>query len=335
MAVTIADIARLVGVSQSTVSRVLNTPEQVKPATREKVLQAMEKHNYIYNALAGSLSRKRTQTLGVIIPTITNPIFAVSTKGMQDTAAKRGYSILLGSTDYSPALEYEIVKLFHAKQVDGIAFTGIPLDPRTADYLHASEVPHLITWDLAEDDKAACVTFDNQSAGCRVVDYLVSMGHIRIAMIAGIFAETGRAYKRYLGYREGLEKARLKYDDRLVIQKEYTIAAGQEAMTHFLHTQNRPTAVFCGNDILAYGAMTAIKKQGLRVGNHISVVGFDDLEMSTVFDPPLTTVRIPGYKMGELGATELIDSIEGKRREMVQHVLETEIIVRASVSSPG
>ncbi len=332
--VTISDIAKLVGVSRATVSRVLNEPDKVKPETRDRVQRAMAAHDYVYNALAGGLSTKRTHTLGLVIPTITNPVFAVSTKGIQETAGRRGYSILLGSTDYSAAMEFELVKLFQVKQVDGLIFTGAPAAETTAAYLKRCALPYVVTWSLVGEGEASCVSFDNVRAARHAVDYLVSMGHRCIGMIVGRFSETGRAERRWQGYRQSLAHHGLVEDERLVIQSEYTVAGGRAAMVQLLRLENRPTAVFCGNDILAYGAMAAVRDKGLAVGRDVSIVGFDDLDMSPVTDPPLTTVRIPGHRMGVLGAERLIDLIEGRVTGTLQQTLETDLIVRQSVMPP-
>lgn len=334
MTVTIAEIARFVGVSQATVSRVLNAPHLVKQETRRKVLNAIEKHNYVYNAIAGGLTKKRTATLGLVIPTITNPIFAVSTKGIQEAATNCGYSILFGSTDYSYDRELELVTLFHQKRVDGIVFTGAPGNEKTREIMKRLEMPYLVTWELGQDKSTFFVAFDNVKSGRQATDYLISLGHRRIGMVAGRFSETSRAYKRWLGYKQSLENHNIPYDEKLVIKKEYTISAGKEAMGRLLRMPDPPTAVFCGNDILAFGAMAAVKEAGYRVGIDVSIVGFDDLEASEVTDPPLTTVRIPAYKMGRMGAETLIDLIEGRIEEPLQYILETDLIIRESTGNP-
>ena len=334
MSVTIAEIAKIVGVSQATVSRVLNRPERVKRETREKVLNAFEKYNYVYNAIAGGLTKKRSATLGLIIPTITNPVFAIFTKGIQDVARNRGYSILLGNTDYSYDEELKLVTLFHEKRVDGIIFTGAPGNEKSIEFMKRLKIPYLISWEVVEDKGTCFVTFDNVKSGCVVTDYLISLGHRRIAMLAGRFGETGRAHKRWLGYRQSLERHGIPYDERLVIENEYTIIAGKEAMARLLGIPDSPTAVFCGNDILAFGAMAAVKEAGCRVGADVSIVGFDDLEASEVTDPPLTTVRVPGYKMGTLGAETLIGLIDGEIKDPHQYVLETSLIIRGSTGNP-
>jgi DNA-binding LacI/PurR family transcriptional regulator len=334
MPITISEIARIVEVSQATVSRVLNSPHLVKRETREKVLTAFEKHDYVYNAIAGGLTKKRSATLGLIIPTITNPVFAIFTKGIQDAAKNRGYSILLGNTDYSYDSELKLVTLFHEKRVDGMIFTGAPGNEKSIEFMKRLKIPYLITWEKIADKSTYFVTFDNVKTGRVVTDYLISLGHRRIGMVAGRFSETGRAYKRWLGYKQSLERHAIPYDEKLVIENEYTVIAGKEAMARLLGIPDSPTAVFCGNDILAFGAMAAVREAGCRVGTDVSIVGFDDLEASEVTDPPLTTVRVPGYKMGTLGAETLIGLIEGEIKDPHQYVLETSLIIRESTGNP-
>lgn len=334
MPITISEIGRIVGVSQATVSRVLNTPHLVKRETREKVLTAFEKHDYVYNAIAGGLTKRKTATLGLIIPTITNPIFALSTKGVQEAAKERGYSILLGSTDYSYDSELKLVTLFHEKRVDGIIFTGAPGNEKSIEFMKRLKIPYLITWESVDDKNTSFVAFDNVKGGRQVTDYLICLGHRRIGMVAGRFSESGRAHKRWLGYKQSLESHGIPYSEKLVIEKEYTVSAGKEAMGRLLRMSDLPSAVLCGNDILAFGAMAAVKDAGYEVGADVSIVGFDDLEVSEVTDPPLSTVQVPGYKMGALGAEVLIDFIEGKTGEPQQHILETNLVIRESTGNP-
>lgn len=331
MTITITEIARLSGVSLATVSRVINQPERVKEKTRRRVQQVMEESNYVYNALAGGLSKKATRTLGLIIPTITNPIFAVSTRGVQNAAANRGYSLLLGSTEYGTETEYNLVRLYLEKRVDGIILSGSPLSQRSLSYMKSRGIPYLITWEAFDDDETPYISFNNAKAAKQAVDYFVSMGHRRIAMITGLFEETSRALRRWLGYKESLANCGIPYDESLVMQKDYSVVSGREAAIRLLKMKEPPTAIFCGNDILAYGAMAGAKDSGRQVGVDLGIIGFDDLEMSAVMDPPLTTIRIPGHEMGSMGANALIDIVEGKKPETVQYILETDLILRGSV----
>ncbi|HDR16329.1 MAG TPA: LacI family transcriptional regulator, partial [Desulfobacteraceae bacterium] len=306
MTITLTQLSEILGVSRSTISRVLNRPELVKTQTRERVLRGLKEHNYVYNALAGGLTKKRTSTLGVMLPTITNPVFALSTKGAQEVAGERGYSILLGSHDYSGETEAELVRLFQEKRVDGIIFNGYPIKQETVEYLNRFQISYLVTWEKPEDPDIPFVAFDNVRSGFNVTNYLLGLGHRRIGMITAYFKSSTRSYKRYLGFREALERMNVPYDDSLVIQKDYTVMEGREAAARLVAMPEPPTALVCGNDLLAMGAMAAVKEAGFIVGKDISITGFDDLEMSSILDPPLTTVRIPAFQMGKKAAEVLI-----------------------------
>lgn len=330
MSITISEIAKLVGVSTATVSRVLNDSKLVKPETRVKVLQALEEHDYVYNAVAGGLTKKKTSTIGLIIPTITNPVFSISTKGIHEVAKDRGYSMLLGSTDYSYDTEFELITLFHEKRVDGIIFTGAPGNQKSVEFMKRLRIPYLITLEVVRDDDVSFVAFDNIKSGGMVTDYLISLGHRRIGIITGRFSETSRARNRWVGYRQSLINHGIPYDESLVLQEEYTIFAGRRAMKKLLTLPDPPSAVFCGNDILAHGAIASAKEAGQQVGKDISITGFDDIDICEITEPSLTSIRIPGYEMGVRGAHALIDLVEGKLKGPCHYVLETELIKRGS-----
>lgn len=164
----------MAGVSQATVSRVLNNPDKVKEATREKVLRIMEENNYVYNALIGGMGKKNTQTLGLIIPTITNPIFALSTEGLRAATIGKKYSLLLGSTEYPAEQEFDLIRLFFEKQVDGIVLTGTPLHEQAIEYIRKRAVPFIIIWEKTTDQDVSYVPFDNARAAKQGVDYLIA-----------------------------------------------------------------------------------------------------------------------------------------------------------------
>ena len=326
----IEDIAREAGVSSATVSRVLNAPSLVRPPTRRRVLKAIQETQYVYNALAGGLSARRTSTIGVIIPTITNPIFAMVTKGIQDYSRQQGYSTLVGNTDYDEGNEAELVRLMQQKRADGVILNGPWSAAPIVPLMKKTRLPFVITWQTVPDREVNFVAFDNFQGAYRVVEYLIGLGHRRIGMIAGRFSVSERARMRWKGYRKCLADHRLPFDPGLVLEKGYTLGEGKEAMSRLLDLSCRPTAVFCGNDILAIGAIACAKERGLRVPGDLSVAGFDDLEFSAYYDPPLTTVAVPAYEMGRRAAEILIEEIRGEMRSPRQDILETTLMIRGS-----
>ena len=329
---TIRDVARRAKVSVATVSRVLNSPSRVKLNTREKVLKAMEQCHYVYNALAGSLSARKTTMLGVVIPTITNPIFATVTKGIQDYASRNGYSILLGNTDYNEANELQLINLFQEKRIDGVIFNGPWRSAPLILRMKSMNLPFVITWEKVKDKEVNFVAFDNFRSAYGSIEYLIGLGHRRIGMIAGKFSISERALLRWKAYRQCLGDHDLAYDPQLVLEKGYSFSEGKEAMAHLLDLPSRPSAVFCGNDILAIGAIVEAKERGLKIPKELSVAGFDDMEISAFYDPPLTTVAVPAYEMGRMAAKILIESLHGESQGPQQYVLETRLIVRGSTA---
>ncbi len=327
---TIRDVARKAGVSVATVSRVLNHFSSVRQETRQRVSRAIEECHYIYNALAGGLSARRTATLGIIVPTITNPVFASVTKGIQDYAREKGYSILLGNTDYNEENELRLIHLFQQKRVDGVILNGPWRNAPIIPLMKETRLPFVITWQTLRDKKVNCVAFDNFRSAYRMVEYLVALGHRRIAMIAGKFSVSERALMRWQGYRRSLAKNKIPLDPALVIEEGYAFSDGKRAMARLLSLPEKPTAVFCGNDILAVGAIACAKENGIRVPEDVSVVGFDDMEISAYYDPPLTTMAVPAYEMGQTAARILVEEIEGKGKKPRQILLQTKLMIRGS-----
>ncbi|HSR14065.1 MAG TPA: LacI family DNA-binding transcriptional regulator [Thermodesulfobacteriota bacterium] len=328
---TIRDVARRAGVSVATVSRVLNSPAVVKQKTRARVLRSMEDCQYVYNAVAGGLSARRTTTIGVIVPTITNPVFATVTKGIQDFARESGYSILLGNSDYDEANELRLIHLFQQKRADGVILNGPWRDAAIVPLMKRTRLPFVITWQTLRDRDVNFVAFDNAGGAYRVVEHLLELGHRRIGMIAGKFSVSERAFIRWEGYRKCLLDHGIRPDPALVVEKGYTFTEGKEGMAQLLGAAGPPTAVFCGNDILAIGAIACAKERGLTVPGDVSVAGFDDMEISAYYDPPLTTVAVPAYEMGRLAAQVLLENIRGEEKRPRQVLLETQLMVRGSV----
>jgi len=329
---TIRDVARKAAVSVATVSRVLNSPSLVRDHTRNRVLKAMKECHYVYNALAGGLSARKTTTLGVIIPTITNPVFATVTKGIQDYARQRGYSIILGNTDYNEENELGLIHLLQEKRADGVILNGPWRDAPVVPLMKKTRLPFVITWQAIQDKDVNFVAFDNFQSAYRVVEYLIGLGHRRIGMIAGKFSVSERALLRWQAYRQCLGDHELAYDSKLVLEEGYSYSEGKEAMTQLLDLPSRPSAVFCGNDVLAIGAMVGAKERGLKIPEELSVAGFDNMEISAFYDPPLTTVAVPAYEMGRMAAKILIENLRGESQRPQQYVLEAKLIVRGSTA---
>jgi LacI family transcriptional regulator len=331
---TIIDVAKAAGVSTATVSRVINTPQRVREATRTRVLEAMKACRYRYNALARGFVTKRTHTIGLIIPTITNPGFAESTRGIQEGAAAAGLSVLLGNTNYDPGTEETLIRVFREMQVDGLAVTTTNPNNRIFKELVAENVPFVVLYSTIRRGPISCVGVDNYRGGYMATQHLIANGHRRVAMIAGAFRTSDKSRNRWEGYRRCLRENGIAYDKDYLLQTTYSLASGREMIQRMLRLERPPTAVFCSNDYLAIGVMEGARDMGLGLPGDLSVVGFDDIPLASYVAPGLDTVRLPAYEMGALGLEVLLARMETGDKMPVHRLLDLELIVRGSVAAP-
>ena len=321
----------MVGISKATVSRAIHAPHLVRPETRERIMKVIERNGYVYDAVAGDLSRKQTSVLGLVIPTIRSSIFAMSTIGIQETAHAEGFAVLIANSGYDPAGQAEMVRLMQQRRVAGVIVTG--LEPTLKPVLQEVTdrgVPCVVTWQSAAEEHISSVGFDNFKAAYQATDYLLSLKHTRIGLVCGPKKRVNRVQQRYDGYRGALESRGLPYDPLLVVEREYSLMEGKEAMRRLLALPEPPTAVFAASDVLAMGALAGVREEGLRVPEDVSIVGFDDIDFAAYCNPPLTTVRVPAYEMGQVAVKVLVNLIRGKETGPQRYLLDTDLIVRGS-----
>lgn len=330
---TILDVAKLAGVSTATVSRVINNPDQVREDTRSKVERAMQLCNYKYNALARGFATKQSKTIGLIIPTIRNSVFAESTRGVQDYADGQQNQVILGNTYYSYDQEEKLIKTLLEKQVDGLIITTTNPKGAVLKSLVDEGVPFVLLYSTLKGGPMSAVGIDNYRGGYLATEHLVQLGHQRIGMVAGNFSMSDRSLHRWHGYKQCLKKYDISYDKELLAQTDYSLAGGKAAAQKLLSLKTPPTALFCSNDYLALGAMKGAREMGLNLPQDLSVVGFDDILIASHIVPELTTVYQPAYEMGKLGA-KLLFELMAKESKPVQLMLDSSLIVRASTVSP-
>ena len=327
---TIKNVASKAGVSPSTVSRALTSPELVKEETVLKVREAAKALNYVYNATAGSLSSRRTDALGVIIPSSAYSAFAINLMGIQDVCSERNFSCRIAASQFQPEKERQAMQKYHEQRVSGLIMAGI--DPSNVPYLRAmmdDGIPALVLWETPGED-FNYIAIDNFKAAYSGVKYLISLGHERIALLSGPFTCAQRNVERVRGYRAVLIDHDLPYSDVFVREQLPTFLDGKEAMRSCLRLPDPPTAVLCVNDYLAIGAIRAVHEAGLRVPDDISVCGFDDVDISAYFNPPITTIKTPGLIMGRMAGESLINAIEGSMPFEVRYMLDAELVIRES-----
>ena len=332
---TIHDVANRAGVSTATVSHVINQTRFVSESAVRRVRRAMQQLHYQPNAVARSLRRKHTRTLGLVLPDSSNPFFAEVARGVEDFAFQHGYNVLFGSSDGNLEKEKAYLQVFVEKQVDGLIFVAAGESTRNIRQLQAEHLPLVVVDREFNNVVADYVVADNRRGGFLATEHLIQLGHRVIACIAGPSTVTPSA-ERVIGYRDALKTYRLPIDPKLVRRGDFQSSSGFAAAQLFLRQKSRPSAIFACNDLMALGALGAIHKAGLRVPDDVAVVGFDDIALASYASPPLTTIQQPKYEMGKLAAQILLDRITAKKRVKAQrHLLPTQLIVRESTSRGG
>ncbi len=330
---TLEDVARMSGVSTATVSRVLNEPGRVRRETRNKVEAAVHMLGYTPHFGARALASNRTYTVGAVIPTMENAIFARGLQALQEELADAGVTLLVATSNYDSEREERQIRILLGRGVDGLVLIGEARGASAYELIQRRGVPFVLVWTWRADSPWPCVGFDNRAAARTLADRVLDLGHRRVAMIAGITRDNDRAAARIDGVREALAARGLPLDPQWLVEAEYQIDAGAGAARRLLSQSDRPTAIICGNDVLAAGAMLAARRMGLEVPADLSVTGFDNIDLARLLDPPLTTVHVPHRRMGHAAAKMLLALRDpGARQENI--CFQTELVEGASLAAP-
>lgn len=307
---TLHDVARASGVSTATVSRCLNFPAQVAEATREKVLRAVSDLEYSPNFGARVMAARRTNTIGAVIPTMENAIFARGLQAFQDELHRHGFTMLVASTSYRPDREEEQIRSLVARGADALLLIGHKRNPEIYRFLDRQRVPALVTWAFDDKFDRPSIGFDNRAAMVGMANEVIKLGHRRLALISAETSINDRAAMRHQGILDAMVAADLNADDLQYEETSYGIEEGAVAFERIMFRETRPTAVFCGNDVLAVGALRRAREMGISVPGDLSVIGFDDIELAQVAFPALTTVHVPHREMGRLAALALVNFVK-------------------------
>ena len=330
-AARLADVARLAKVSTATVSRALTLPHKVKARTLERVQQAASSLGYVAHGAARALASRRTQTIAAVVPTLDNAIFANTIHALQRRLDEAGYVLLLASHEFDADIEARVTRKLIERGVDGLVLLGTTHHPEIYRMLEAHALPYVLTWAWDERGNHPCVGFDNHAAAQRITEHLLDLGHRRFAMVSGITAQNERAQERLAGVRAALAVRGLEL--QRVVEKPYTHTGGREGLRAVLAGSEAPTAVICGNDVLAIGAIAECHARGLKVPEDVSITGFDDMELAGMMKPALTTMRFPTAELGAYAANHLLMRLEGKVVDL-RCKLPTELVVRDSTAEP-
>ena len=320
MTVTIYDVAREANVSMATVSRVVNGNQNVKPATRKKVLEVIERLEYRPNAVARGLASKKTTTVGVIIPDISNNIYAEAARGIEDIATMYRYNIILANSDQNEEKELALLDTMLGKQVDGIVMMSDAVTPKLHQTISHSPVPIVLAGSVDESKQFASVNIDYFQAAYEAVQLLIENGHKRIAFISGPLQYTINSKYKLEAYKKALIDAEIEVVEQLIVADDGTYDSALEAWQTLSTLDNPPTAFFAGSDELAIGIIHGAQDNGKKVPDDIEVISFENSKLARMVRPQLTSVVFPLYDIGAV-SMRLLTKIMNKESVEDQTVI--------------
>jgi len=329
--ITIKDVANQAGVSTTTVSHVINKTRFVSEETRKAVEQAMENLGYHPNTLARSLRSGETKTIGLILPDGANPFFADMARRIENLGFKNGYSVILCNSDNNLDKQREYINILIAKQVDGLIFISAGESKEDLIKLITSGTPFVVVDRDIPLGLADLILLDNEKAGFEATQHLIELGHKRIACITGP-TDIGPSHLRKKGFQRALKQAGIPINQDYFFPGDFSLAGGVKAMEQLMTIQPQPTSIFALNDLMAIGAISAAIRKGYKIPENYSVVGFDDIELSSSLSPHLTTMAQPVNLMVETAIQRLLMkiSVDPDKWKNEEIVLEAELIVRES-----
>ena len=331
--VRLSDVAKRAGCSAATVSRVLNKPDRVNPDVRKRVDIAIEELGYLRNGAARALRSRRTRTIGAIIPTLDHAIYAHLLSALQACTSEHGYSLLVTTSGFQIEQELRQARLLVERGAEGIVLVGHTHSEALYAALETNGIPFVNTYTYKPESPHASVGFDNRAAARQIVDYLIDLGHRDFAIMVGFQKDNDRVKDRVAGALDAIAARRIATVAPVVVEEPYSIEGGREGLRRILGSGPGPTAIVCGSDVLAFGAIIECDSMGVAVPQQVSIVGFDDLEFAAHLRPPLTTIRVPAAEMGRRAGELLIAHIGGQPHA-AHYPLETNLILRRSTAPP-
>lgn len=327
------DVAKRSGVAVGTASAVINQSPWVTEETRKRVLQAIKELNYHPNQLARNLRTQKTTTIGVIVSDITNPFFPQIIRSIDRVTRQNGYLMMLGDSNESFQIGIETFKVMLQKKVDGIILVGgiVPKEDLVKFLSDKYPVIVVIERDFEIPD-IATVVVDAVNGGYTATKHLLSLGYSQVGLICGPMEDElfHASFGRHKGYRMALEEYNIPFNQSMVQCGDFTFDGGYRAMKQLLEETHQIRAIFALNDLMAIGAMMAIKEKGLRIPEDIALVGYDDIPEASHISPALTTIQLPKKQLGQKAVEILLNRLQGKQDLSLKNVLPTKLIVRQS-----
>lgn len=319
--------------SLSTASRALSTPALVRADTLGRVRKAVSRLGYVPHGAARALASQRTRTIGAVFPPVDNPTFAVGTHALARELSGAGFTLLLASHEYDARTEFDAVRRLVERGVDGLVLVGVQHCRGMASYLRHAGIPVEVTWLYDDSGRWHSVGASHREASACMVEHLVGLGHRDFAVIAGQVAVNDRARERLRGAREALATHGIELPDARVIELPFSFRSGRDGLAQLLGRAPGFTALVCGNDLVAIGALNAARERGIAVPSALSIVGFDDIAMASEVSPALTTIHLPSAQIGLRAARRLLARLEGEPVARGER-LPAPLVVRGTSAPP-
>lgn len=332
----IIDVANHAGVSPATVSRVFNHPSKVKPETRKRIQSAVDELGYIRNRAAQAIHGRKSGTIGLIVPTLDNAIFSNLIQSFSESLDENGLTMLVTTHGYDLDKEYALLRSLFEHRVDGLGLIG--LDHRTETYtlLERRGIPSVAMWNYSSDSRVSCVGSDNKRAGELITEHVLSLGHRKIGLVFPNTQDNDRAIDRLSGVVDCLNAANILTPEAWSKNTKYSVADARACGVELLQNPDRPSAIICGNDVIAQGVISAALSLGLNVPNDVSVAGIGDFSGSKDYFPSITTVRLRSNEIGRKAALVLIDGLNvgGETKTIERISVDAELHDRESTAPP-
>lgn len=331
---TLEDVALAAGVSTATISRCINEPAKVAEPTRNRVMAVIRQIGYTPNVGGRILASSRSNTVGAIIPSMANAMFASGLHAFQQQLAASGVTLLVASSGYDSAEELRQIRSLMAHGADGLLLIGASRPRETTEFLRMRNIPCVIAWSYKRDHRRVFAGFDNCKASRQMAEHVLQHGHRKVAMIAGNTRDNDRARHRIQGVRRAIKHHEKTTGLIAVVETDYSLKNGGDAFEQLMAGQDVPSAIICGNDVLAAGAILRAREKGYKVPDDVSITGFDDINLAAVISPQLTTVRVPQIDMGRAAARLLLQQLQ---RDSTPSSIEfeTRIVQRESLAPPA
>ena len=331
---TMKQVAEKAGVSTTTVSHVINNTRVVSEDARERVLSVIQELRYIPSAVARSLKNDRTHTIGMMIPNNSNPYFAELIQGIEDASFELGYNIILCNSYDDPKKQAAYIRVLMEKRIDGLILVSSGSDEDLSMLLANEVIPKVLVDREVTGVAADLIEADHVQGAYEATRYLISLGHKRIACVAGpdtLLPSGGRV----AGYQRALKEAGITVCDDFIVHSDFTSEGGFNAFQKLLTLDSKPTAIFASNDLMAIVGICAANQAGVKIPQDLSVIGYDDIALASFSTPPLTTIAQPKYQIGQLTAKTLVERISNPDSQVRRTMLTPELVIRQSTSRPA